>query len=241
MGEGTYSTGRGQFVAKPIWRWVWVEVSARRSDSRIYAARRFQHRSRPLCKPLTRNNMASTTIATERRAARFWWFFIFALMGINLAMAVAAIVLSAGDPSFRPMPEYGEHAVDWQSRKTQLEASSRLGWQLQVERHLGAAQGDPVAGDDSKQAGAEQASVRIQLRDAQGVPIQGATGTLGAYHLTRVSEFRTAALEPIEVEPGGYKADINVSRDGKWQLSIDLRDGNGQAFVWQQVVDWSSP
>ncbi|MFN7730815.1 MAG: FixH family protein [Pirellula sp.] len=180
--------------------------------------------------------MASTTIATERRAARFWWFFIFALMGINLAMAVAAIVLSAGDPSFRPMPEYGEHAVDWQSRKTQLEASSRLGWQLEVERQLGASHGQPHEGSSPKPA-----SVRFRLRDAHGAPIVGATGTLGAYHLTRVSEFRTADFEPIEGDLGGYEAGIDVSRDGKWQLSIDLRDGNGQAFVWQQVVDWSSP
>lgn len=157
-------------------------------------------------------------------------------MGINLAMAVLAIVLSAGDPSFRPMPEYGKDAVDWQSRKTQLEASSRLGWQLEIERHPGAPKGESVdKGSNSR------ASVRFRLRDAQGAPIVGATGTLGAYHLTRVSEFRTADFEPIEGEPGGYEADIDVARDGKWQISIDLRDEAEQEFVWQQVVEWSVP
>jgi hypothetical protein len=59
--------------------------------------------------------------------------------------------------------------------------------------------------------------------------------------LTRVSEYRTADLESVDGELGVYEADIDVARDGKWQISIDLQDGAGQAFVWQQVVEWSSP
>jgi hypothetical protein len=54
--------------------------------------------------------------ALERRSARFWSLFVLALMSINLLVALVAIVIAIGDPSFQPMPSYGAKSIDWEAK-----------------------------------------------------------------------------------------------------------------------------
>jgi nitrogen fixation protein FixH len=162
----------------------------------------------------------------ERRAARFWLFFILGLMAVNLAVAVVAIFMASRDPSFRPMPNYGEQAVDWQSHRRLLEQSEKLGWQLQLERAMRGATGTSV--------------MEFRLKDREGVPISDAIGTAQAYHFTRVDQNTVVDVIPVSEEPGLYRVPMDVSRDGKWQVAIDLRRGNSERFVHEEVMDWSS-
>ena len=176
--------------------------------------------------PKLRNPMVATSNLLERRAARFWLFFILGLLAVNLAVAVVAIFMASRDPSFRPMPNYGERAVDWQSHRRLLEQSAKLGWYLQLERSMRGSAGTYV--------------MEFRITDREGVPISDAIGTAQAYHFTRVDQNTVVDVIPVSEEPGLYRASIDVSRDGKWQVSIDLRRGNAERFVYEEVKDWSS-
>jgi hypothetical protein len=159
----------------------------------------------------------------ERRAARFWLFFILGLMGINLAVAGMAIVMAVGDPSFRPMPEYGEHSIDWQVRKQMLADSVALGWKMELQRSR------------------SPDGLSLRLVDAKGMPVTGAKGSVHAYHFTRANEHVKVPLSESDREPGSYFAPLDLARDGRWQVSVDLQRSAAERFVSDQAMDWNAP
>ncbi len=165
-------------------------------------------------------SMQTVTKSQERRSARFWVFFILALFGVNLLMALVAIVIAVGDPSFRPMPSYGKNAVDWESRKQMQARSDALQWTAQVERMN------------------EPAGLRVTLADASGNPVTGVHGTVQAYHFTRANESVTVPLTESSGDPGVYLAALDTSKDGRWQITVNASRGTDETFVWDQAVEW---
>jgi hypothetical protein len=161
---------------------------------------------------------------SEGRSAAFWWMFILALMAINLGVAGMAVYMTVGDPSFRPLPNYSQDAIDWQVRKDRQLASDRLGWRATYERSL-----EPLG-----------IVVRVVDRDGRGLIGQG---TLHAYHFTRVAEHRKAVLLARGDVPGEYFAELDVGRDGKWQLSFEFqREGDETSiFVEEIQKNWERP
>jgi len=164
------------------------------------------------------------SVASERRSAAFWWMFILALMAVNLGVAGMAVYMAVGDPSFRPLPNYSQDAIDWQVRKDRQLASDRLGWRATYERSL-----DPLG-----------IIVTIVDRDGRGLSGQG---TLHAYHFTRVAEHRTAVLQAREDIPGEYFAELDVERDGKWQLSFEFRRTGDETSIFVEEIqkNWERP
>lgn len=156
----------------------------------------------------------------ERRSARFWGFFIVALMGVNLLVAIVAMVIAVGDPSFRPMPSYGKHAVDWETQKQLQSRSDALGWTARVERT------------------SEPEGIRLLLTDASGRAVSGATGKVQAYHFTRANESVTVPITESTEHPGEYKAVFDASRDGRWQVTLNLSRGTEEVFLWDHVMEW---
>lgn len=161
---------------------------------------------------------------SERRSATFWWMFILALMAINLGVAGMAVYMAVGDPSFRPLPNYSQDAIDWQVRKDRQLASDRLGWRATYERSL-----EPLG-----------IAVTVVDRDGQGLTGQG---TLHAYHFTRVAEHRTAVLKARGDRPGEYFAELDVGRDGKWQLSFEFQREGDEASIFVEEIqkNWERP
>ncbi len=161
---------------------------------------------------------------SERRSAAFWWMFILALMAINLGVAGMAVYMAVGDPSFRPLPNYSQDAIDWQVRKDRQLASDRLGWRATYERSL-----EPLG-----------IVVKVVDRDGQGLVGQG---TLHAYHFTRVAEQRMAVLQAMGDRPGEYFAELDVGRDGKWQLSFEFRRTGDEASIFVEEIqkNWERP
>ena len=170
------------------------------------------------------SNSKGRFVASERRSAAFWWMFIFALMAINLGVAGMAVYMAVGDPSFRPLPNYSQDAIDWQVRKDRQVASDRLGWRATYERSL-----NPLG-------------VVVKMVDRDGQALAG-QGTLHAYHFTRVAEHRSAELKVQEGKPGEYFAELDVARDGKWQLSLEFRhDGDDRSVFVQEIQqNWEGP
>lgn len=159
----------------------------------------------------------------EAKSALFWVSFILGLMAINLGVAALAIYMAVGDQSFRPMPDYSAQAVDWQSHKSLLQASERLGWTVQLSP------------SDRSQG------IRLNVSDSKGNPVRGCTGTVQAYHFTRSAESRTVDIVERENEDGVYWAAIPIDREGRWQVSVDLSGPQQERFVADRSVEWSLP
>lgn len=164
--------------------------------------------------------MQSVTKSQERKSARFWGVFILALLAINLMMAVFAIVVAVGDPSFRPMPSYGEHAIDWESQKQLQAKSDALGWQAKIERN------------------ADGTGFRCALSDRNGQPISGAAGEALVYHFTRANEAEHVPLKESPSEKGVYVGTIDTSKDGHWQIRMELQRDDQERFFFDHEVEW---
>jgi len=165
--------------------------------------------------------MISAGNSVERRSARFWLFFILGLMGVNFLMAGIALYIAVGDPSFRPMPGYGLNAVDWETRKAQQAESDALHWTVDVKRSEGSD------------------SLQLRIREAQGAPVAGGTGIIRCYHFTRAGNVQEARLE--EIAPGTYLASVDVARDGRWQLEVEMTRETGERFYMDRAYEWYRP
>jgi nitrogen fixation protein FixH len=166
-------------------------------------------------------SMPHTSHVRERRSARFWGAFILGLMTINLVTAGFAIYVAVGDPSFRPMPNYGENAVDWQTQKELQARSDALGWVATVERST------------------EPNGVRVQLVDASGNRVTGAQGSVLIYHFTRAYTAKRVPLR--EIGSGEYLGELDAAKDGRWQLTIDLSRSEEEHFYLDKPFDWYHP
>lgn len=162
----------------------------------------------------------SMTKFQVRRAAWFWTSFILALMTINLLIAVIAITVAIGDPSFQPIPSYRENGIDWETRKKLQTRSDSLGWTVLVQR------------DDHLDG------IRIALRDPHGLPLTGATGTVQAYHFTRAGQATTRPAIESPSQAGVYLAELDVAKDGRWHVTVQLTRNEDEVFLWDQDVEW---
>lgn len=171
-------------------------------------------------KLMTMTAMPSASKSQERRSARFWSIFILALMAINLLVALVAIVIALGDPSFQPVPSYGENAVDWETQKRLQVKSDSLGWTAIVERS------------------SQRNGIRVTITDQVGNPVTGLSGNIQAYHFTRAGESVTIPTIESKTEPGLYIADFDASKDGRWQVTLRLMRDQGEQFFWDHDVEW---
>ncbi len=156
----------------------------------------------------------------ERRAALFWGVFIVALFGINVAVAGIAVFMAVGDPSFRPMPSYGENAIDWETRKLIQAASDGLGWTAEVERNQ------------------DFSGVRVRILDREGQPVKGCAGEFVAYHFTRADRVYRLPLSESESEPGSYFVPFDASQNGSWQITLDAKRQANERFFSDRVCEW---
>jgi nitrogen fixation protein FixH len=134
-------------------------------------------------------------------------------MGVILALTVAAnvgmIMLARGDPSFAVEPDYYRKAVQWDDAMAQERANAALGWRLVPSLTLAA--GAP-------------ARLVVQLADAAGAPLAGATLTVQAMHNARAAEVFEATLAASGAA-GTYEAALPLRRAGQWELRFDVRRG----------------
>ncbi len=155
----------------------------------------------------------------ERSAMRFWTCVICGFFTIDFAIAAIAISMAAGDPSFRSIPGYGERAVAWDIRQERKRTSKALGWKVELHRV-----------EPSRNA------IDVTVRDGENKPVTGGNGVVRMFHFTRVGEQIRGEL--IEIEPGVYRATIDVAKPGRWQMDLEIhKDGNSH-FWDEQTLDW---
>lgn len=157
-------------------------------------------------------------ISNERRSRRFWVMVVLAFFSLDIVIASIAIYLATRDPSFRPMPDYGDQNVSWEERHQERIRSDKLGWTVEIS---------PV--EPGRNA------MQIVAQDSFGNPVTGATGTISAYHFTRVTELTRSSL--VEVAPGLYHSTIDCSRNGMWK--VELRINNGEEhFLYENSLEF---
>ncbi len=175
-------------------------------------------------------NRSTLDASKERNARRFWISIVLAFFSLDISIAVVAIVMAAGDPSFRPMPDYGDQSVTWESHHQERLSSEKLGWTVEVL---------PVEPD--------RQAIDFVVLDREGKPVCGAGGKASAYHLTRVAQQQHSAVE--EIEPGRYQAHIDCHQLGLWKIELHLRrnrepssntSSSEDAFVLESTKEFSA-
>ncbi|MCG8652885.1 MAG: FixH family protein [Pirellulales bacterium] len=155
----------------------------------------------------------------NRRAAWRWGSFVVALLSLQVAGGVVAILLASGDPSVAVVPDYHQKALHWDDQVALRSAAAKLGWSLQLSQ---------------VQSGEGFAGLTIELRDRSGqwVPIH--SGTIEIYRHVRAGDVRrTQITDPVT---GPLDLPKCFSNSGLWQVSMDVQDARGNRFVDSREV-----
>jgi nitrogen fixation protein FixH len=152
-------------------------------------------------------SMSINDVAAERKARRFWVSYIVMMLGVGVGLWIYVAYLAVNDPSMAVVHDYHQKALKWDDHLAIQEASKKLGWVVQPSVR-------------ASKAGSTMHTVELFVRSNAGEPITGGTGSLTMYHHARGKQIEKASL--VENEPGTYSAEINMDRDGLWQVEIEL-------------------
>lgn len=165
---------------------------------------------------MTRNVQTKEQKAISSR--RHWVMpaVVFGLLGGHVTFIVTAITLATGEASFAVVPDYYQKAVSYDERKALLAQSDELGWQIDLTPS------DQVDTDG-------QRKLILQLRNAQGSPIEGMAVSIDGYHLARADQ--PLSMSCAEVLPGQYIGVGPITKEGYWRFAIDVSSSDEKLFV----------
>ncbi|XZE34000.1 FixH family protein [Pirellulaceae bacterium SH501] len=153
----------------------------------------------------------------EKNSRRFWVTVVLAFFAIDLTIAVIAISMAAGDPSFRSIPGFSKRAVDWEVRKKEEQQLLDRGWTIEVS------------------AAAEKTNslvMKVLSKDREPIPDLSLSVTL--FHYTRVAEQQTVPMRWTGAE---YVGDIDLSKPGLWHVDIEGNLPDGTKIWTQRTLD----
>jgi len=136
---------------------------------------------------------------SESYAALKWGTFVVLLLGSQVAIGVAAIVLAGSDPSVAVVPGYHQKAILWDESVQLRQASLELGWTVELK----------MSPEDKGNL------LTWTIRDRDGDTIDSLKGRVVMFHHARANEsveFR------VEEHPSG----VMLDRDGLWQIEMTL-------------------
>lgn len=152
--------------------------------------------------------------APHRRTFRQWMVWPGGLIAMIVAIVivdVTMLTIATGDKTFALAEVDGDPSAAWNRHREQQRRNDELGWQLDLRVDMPAGR-DPLA--------------VVELRDAAGHPLEGATVSLVAFHHARAAERLRAVLTPVEDEPGTYRGSVRMTRDGRWAFELDAVVGD---------------
>ncbi len=158
----------------------------------------------------------------NRKAAWIWGSIVVGFLSLQVAIGVVAIFLATGDPSVAVVPDYYEKALKWDDYVALQNESDRLGWQVGTEI-------TPTG------KGLESQYVMLYLRDAKGQPLSELSGQVRVYHHARAAETSDVSIRSMSA--GVYSAEVQMPRDGLWEVEMDVRGPEGQRFVKTATFD----
>jgi nitrogen fixation protein FixH len=142
--------------------------------------------------------------------ARWWPFFIIALLVGGAGANVALMVIATRDPSFAVEPDYYQKALRWDEAMTQESKNAALGWSVEA------------GVDSATRSGPTRIVLRVSDRD--GAPVEDAMVRVAAFHNARASQVVAATLAPTG--GGRYSAPLPLDRPGLWELRVRVQQGD---------------
>ncbi|MFO7181157.1 MAG: FixH family protein [Pseudomonadota bacterium] len=151
-----------------------------------------------------------TELAQPVRRARpnLWPFVPAILLTLVLAGLGTMAAIAIRDPGFALEPNYYQKALAYDGEIEQRAKNAELGWRVHV--------GDV-------RASGRVAELELELADAEGRPIPGATVELEAFAVAR-SGLRTTG-RANEIAPGIYRARLEGARSGLWEVRVEATLG----------------
>jgi nitrogen fixation protein FixH len=159
---------------------------------------------------------AATTVGVRERSkprASKWPLLVVGLIALNMMIVAITVVKATGDESMATEPGYYEKAMRFSAIAAERDASKALGWRATVE----------------VDASSSPAVLRMTLRDASGLPVQGCVVQAEAFANTRASKRRRVELSESGVigglpgvrgAQGMYEGTLDVDRAGLWTVRV---------------------
>jgi nitrogen fixation protein FixH len=164
-------------------------------------------------------NLEAIASSAPSLGSRYGWPVVVVAMlaGHMLLLITAMLVASARIPGAVVAPAgYGE-ALAWDERQAARRASDRLGWTLDVS-----------PADFVEPTGERR--VQLIVRDAAGIPVEGAAVELVMYHYARPDQRIERRLAPGAM-PGIFDASLPLRREGQWRLYATATRGDDRLVV----------
>lgn len=166
--------------------------------------------------PLTRQEQKTA----ERRAKRWWMSGILALLGMQIAIGIAAVYLSQSDQTVAVIPDYYHSAVNWDTERRARHLAQRLGWQVAARF------------DDLKDGKRE---LKLEIRDKAGSPIRNVRVSAKVFHHARGADIYELRFKAAPDE-GLYSVLSPMVQTGLWQLSIRV-EGDDGILAFERQLD----
>ena len=148
-------------------------------------------------------------------SARFWPWFLVALLLVGVGANLVLLVVADRDPSFAVEKDYYRKALSWDDAQERARESRALGWTLAL-----------TARPSNRGPGWTELEARLVDRD--GAPVSGAAVALEAFHHARAADVLAADL--VARGSGVYRADLPMRRRGSWEVRLRARRG-GASFT----------
>jgi len=170
------------------------------------------------------SNISQAAHRPTLRQTYTWPAIIIGLLALNAVIALWLVVRAVNDPSFAAESNAYEKAVRWDEHLAQLKFNEQLGWRaaIRIER-----------------AGEMRHDLVIDLKDAAGDGLDGANLKVETFHHARAASVAQITLAPDPATPGVYRAAMNVTRPGLWQVKLAASKG-GNLFTAEETVTVNS-
>lgn len=147
-------------------------------------------------------------MSSENSSAHLRWpLLVVGFLALSVGFNVYLMAKARGDRAFAVESDYYQKAMHWDERVQREADSQALGWTVSV---------DLVPGRSAP-------ALTFTVRDRDGRPVEGATGTVRARHNARANDVLQSAVSPRE--PGVYGAELEMKRMGLWEIELALERG----------------
>lgn len=133
-----------------------------------------------------------------------------AILLFGIGSAFAALWASRSDGGAQILDDYYRQAVNWDEAVQQRAAAERNGWHVEVA----------VAAHGIQPA---LRQVTVALKDRQGKPLEGVTGTIRASRPQLAHAVAEIPLVPAPDQPGVFVQQMPVSAPGLWDFDVIAR------------------
>ena len=153
-----------------------------------------------------------------------WPAIIAGALALHVIAMMVMVSFATSDDSYAVEPDYYRKALAWDEKRAQDRRNTELGWRLDFVVEPAEPGSNPV--------------LRVELTDADGAPLTGATVEVEAFANTRRDHILDATLTAT---PEGYEATLPMRRNGLWELRFQATRGSDLVtyretrHIWTEV------